>query len=325
MTGEDHNTDALLAALRSPALPVEQVGEAAVVTLMVDAQRAAVHDLLPGPRSRRGVAIAAITVASLGLGGLVAAGPGFFSPAADRPVVPVPTSVHHGTVDQGDTGDDVSSTSSPDSTDAEDSVTPARNESQPASDGGILCSPGNHGRTVSSIARDSDPNTSASDAAHSNCGKKGGEPVDDDGADDPDTALSGVTCADGTHGDTVSSVARAEPSASAQGDAASAAARSKCGKPNSTGRPDNTGQPATTGQPETTGKKPATTGQRETPAVEPDKPDTSDKPTKPDDAVEPPKPDAQPAQPIAPVPGPPAGVGNSAGETAIDNAGKPQP
>ncbi|MEJ7799521.1 MAG: hypothetical protein WKF60_03325, partial [Ilumatobacter sp.] len=124
MTGTDHNTNALVAVLRSPALPAEQVGEAAAVTLMVDAHRAAVPDMLPGRRSRRGVAIAAVTVASLGLGGLVAAGPGFFSPAADRPLVSAPPTVPSGSVEQGDTGDDVSTTSSPATAEADSVLTP---------------------------------------------------------------------------------------------------------------------------------------------------------------------------------------------------------
>src|SRR4029079_14708022 len=82
VTGEDHNTDALIAALRSPALPAEQVGEAAAVTAMFEAL-----GRVPAPsgfRARRGIAIAVITVASLGVGGLAAAGPGVFQAAANR-------------------------------------------------------------------------------------------------------------------------------------------------------------------------------------------------------------------------------------------------
>ena len=37
VTGDDHNTDALIAALRSPALPAERAGEAAAVTAMLGA------------------------------------------------------------------------------------------------------------------------------------------------------------------------------------------------------------------------------------------------------------------------------------------------
>lgn len=81
MTGDDH-TDALIAALRSSPLPRERAGEDAAISAMLGAMTS-VPARPPRPR-RRGVAIAAVTVASLGVGGLVAAGPGaFFAPAAD--------------------------------------------------------------------------------------------------------------------------------------------------------------------------------------------------------------------------------------------------
>ena len=82
MTGDDHNTDALIAALRSPALPAERAGEAAAVTAMFGAIAR-----IPAPtrfRAGRGIAIAVVTVASLGVGGLAAAGPGVFQAAAGK-------------------------------------------------------------------------------------------------------------------------------------------------------------------------------------------------------------------------------------------------
>ena len=82
MTGDDHNTDALIAALRSPALPAERAGEAAAVTAMLGVlARAPASTRF---RAGRGIAIAVVTVASLGVGGLAAAGPGVFQAAASK-------------------------------------------------------------------------------------------------------------------------------------------------------------------------------------------------------------------------------------------------
>ncbi len=189
MTGEDHNTDALIAALRSPALPAEQVGEAAAVLAMFRAQThipAASHGL----RSRRGVAIAAVTVASLGIGGLAAAGPGIFSPAADRPDVtdPAPDTVSETVIDdtitgEGEPAEDVDPTVTPDDGaggvegSVDDPATGAdpTAESDQGTGGDVECAAGNHGQTVSSVAQatESGPGKGAvvSEAARSDCGK----------------------------------------------------------------------------------------------------------------------------------------------------------
>jgi hypothetical protein len=82
VTGDDHNTDALIAALRSPALPAERAGEAAAVTAMLGVL--ARTPASPRFRAGRGIAIAVVTVASLGVGGLAAAGPGVFQAAANK-------------------------------------------------------------------------------------------------------------------------------------------------------------------------------------------------------------------------------------------------
>lgn len=77
MTSDDHLHDALITALRSPARPDELAGEDDAVTAMC-----AAYEPVParaGSRSRRGVVLAVVTVASLGVGGLAAAGPGIFT------------------------------------------------------------------------------------------------------------------------------------------------------------------------------------------------------------------------------------------------------
>jgi hypothetical protein len=114
VTGEDHDTDALIAALTSPALPSERVGEDAAVTAMIGAL-SSVPARQTGHRSRRGIAIAAVTVASLGVGGLVAAGPGsFFFPAADRSPATGPESAPERSFESStSSGDDPSGESAP--------------------------------------------------------------------------------------------------------------------------------------------------------------------------------------------------------------------
>jgi hypothetical protein len=97
VTGDDHDTDALIAALRSPALPAERAGEAAAVTAMLGVlARAPASTRF---RAGRGIAIAVVTVASLGVGGLAAAGPGVFQAAASKARSLV-------TADSADTGED---------------------------------------------------------------------------------------------------------------------------------------------------------------------------------------------------------------------------
>ena len=80
MTGNDH-TDALIEALRQPALPEEHAGERAAITAMTGAMTGAAAP--PRRRSRKGIAIVTVTAASLGVGGLAAAGPGSFPAVLD--------------------------------------------------------------------------------------------------------------------------------------------------------------------------------------------------------------------------------------------------
>jgi hypothetical protein len=98
VTGNDHTNapdgDAITGALRSPALPFEQVHEAAVLAEMADALTTA-----PEPssvrRHRQVVAFAAVTVASLGVGGIIAAGPGGFRPFVNDDKPPASTIFDH--------------------------------------------------------------------------------------------------------------------------------------------------------------------------------------------------------------------------------------
>ena len=166
MTGEDHITDALIAALRSPALPAERVGEAAAIAAMREVLPTTVPVRPTGLRSRRGIAIAAVTVASLGVGGLVAAGPGIFQPAADKP----PVGLDDG-IDDGEQGGDRAPTVST-APSLDDSI-----ERRGGGSGAVQCADGPHGKTVSSIAKTTEPGPdkgeTVSSAAQSDCGKNG--------------------------------------------------------------------------------------------------------------------------------------------------------
>ena len=247
MTGEDHTTDALIAALRSPALPAEQVGEEAALTAMLEVLGTALAK--SGWRARRGVAIAVVTVASLGVGGLAAAGPGVFTAAADRARSLVTSDSEQesddGSVVPGDdSSTDDSSTESaeaapPSSLDATSTDAQGTSDASPTVDplAEIECAEGNHGATVSEAAHATLPPDATnrgeivSRAARSDCGKDNA----DEGAEPSDTTTpTSVECAEGNHGATVSEAAHATlpPDATNRGEIVSQAARSDCGKQN---------------------------------------------------------------------------------------------
>jgi len=237
-------------------------------------------------RSRRGVAIAAVTVASLGVGGLVAAGPGFFQAAADRPTVapastiaPVSTAdvEDHQGDDEDDQGDHEDGRGNFGSIPPVGTATPARSE--------IDCPGESHGETVSSIAVATDPGPDhgriVSEAARSGC--------EDEGS----AGSNEIECGGRTHGDTVSSTAHAtrtsvEPGShggSGIGETVTEAARSDCGKRDSddvgTAVDRRSEAPGQTGEtPGQTGEAPGQTG--ETPGLSRDLPapavDTPDHP-----------------------------------------------
>src|SRR5690606_361 len=160
----------------SPALEREHVGEDAAVAAMLGAMSA--DPVRPvGHRSRRGIAIAAVTVASLGVGGLVAAGPGiFFFPAADRPPADDPTTTETTSVatTADVTRDQRGGPSAPSavttSTVLSDDAAPSNGEDASTSDDTDGCD-GNHGDAVSDVARTTVPGEQVDDAARSDCGK----------------------------------------------------------------------------------------------------------------------------------------------------------
>jgi hypothetical protein len=186
VTSEDHNSSALIAALRSPALPAEQVGEATAISAMLEVL--AVHPARHGFRSRRSLAIAAVTVASLGVGGLAAAGPGIFQAAYDK----VST-----IGDQTSAADDV--------------------QTQPSAD-----QAGQDGRNGQD---DQGRSGTQSDQNGSTDAASGQNP-----AAAPSATADEIECADGSHGDTVTSVVQATESDRGKGQIVNEAARSDCGR-----------------------------------------------------------------------------------------------
>ena len=102
------------------------------------------------------------------------------------------------------------------------------------------CAEGNHGATVSSIAKETPPGPGHGDAvsiaAHSSCGKNAtdddttDDTVADTLVDDPTTEFDETQCAEGNHGATVSSIAKETPPGPGHGDEVSIAAHSSCGK-----------------------------------------------------------------------------------------------
>jgi hypothetical protein len=198
--------DPIIAALRTPALPAELAGERAIVDAMTQA-RGGASWYAPG-RGRRAAAVATISVLALGVGGLAAAGPGFFSSPADETAatssstseasassteassVPssAPTTVPETTPSTSmpeesaattvPTGTDV-----PVVTDVVDGIT-------------IECEDGNHGATVSKYAQGTTPEDMknhgqiVSAAARSDCGK---DQSDDSSGDDSDDDASSTS------------------------------------------------------------------------------------------------------------------------------------
>ncbi|HUF97613.1 MAG TPA: hypothetical protein VMM60_05735 [Ilumatobacter sp.] len=294
MTGNDHTDaprgDVVTGALREPAHPFELAHEDAVIAAMADALTTA-PEPLPVRRPRRVAAFAAVTIASLGVGGIIAAGPGRLDPFSnnDSPATtlldqPAPTDDEEDEDGDGDGGTD-----------------------RITDDPNVVCAEGNHGKTVSSVT-EAGGDTNA--AAHSDCGKPVGSGSGT--GDDPDanTTLGGVDrittdpnveCAEGNHGKTVSSVAEA-------GGDTNAAAQSDCGMPvTSKGRNGNGNAGTNNGNPDPG-----------PPAGTPGNPDPGQPESTPND----PDPGPPASTPGDPEPGPPAGTpnnGNSGGNNA-DNS-----
>jgi hypothetical protein len=192
VTGDDHNTDALIAALRSPALPAERAGEAAAVTAMLGViARAPASTRF---RAGRGIAIAVVTVASLGVGGLAAAGPGVFQAAASKARSFVTDDSAETSADAGaaNSGDPLSGSLLDDASGVDTSAAGLALAAQQAATAGASpagaatptapppeCADGNHGDAVAVVANSSVPpsaeqdHEAVTDAARDACTPQG--------------------------------------------------------------------------------------------------------------------------------------------------------
>ena len=335
MTGHDH-TDALTEALRQPALPAERAGEASAVASMAGAlptARAAGRG-----RPRKGVAILAVTVASLGVGGLAAAGPGTLQRGIDfisgnGPAIPAAATER----------------SNPP---ASDVVPGGSSAAQPATPGTSPATPASPTTPAGETMAGGPPGTRESSDA--------GGVGDEGGADALDPVEDGSEpehCVDDGHGQTVADAAGSpnDPTDS-PGQQVSETARPDCGNAAAAGEnggerantgganpgqpadPGGAGQPANpnTGQPadpsgndghDATPPAPDAPGRPEQPGSS-DQPSSSDQPDQPGQPGQPDQPD-QPDQagaagdhPATPNPGQPAEPGEG-GQPATPNPGAP--
>jgi hypothetical protein len=209
VTGRDR-TDALVEALRQPALPTELVGEAAAIASMVGTLTGAAAPR--GVRSRKGAAIVAITAASLGVGGLAAAGPEIFPRVLDFGRAALPEQVQP----------DIASESAPPAVSPPDAViSNPSNPAMPAAPGVVA------GRAHA--AQPADPGVSPAVPADP---ETAGPPAHED--DDLTTATS---CVGDAHDDVVVAAAQTTEE---DADPVPEVARPDCGNAVTAGPPDST-------------------------------------------------------------------------------------
>jgi hypothetical protein len=268
VTNEQPELDKIIGALRSAANASEMAGEDAALDAMASTLAATPTTVrsIGSPRSLRVVAVVAASL--IGMGGIAAAGAGTFRPADDRGEIRgtdtvVDTTIPDTTIPDTTIPDTVVDTTIPDTvvdtTIPGPETTVANLLAEPLVDEPLLdeplvddpatefdetqCAEGNHGATVSSIARETPPGPGHGDAvsiaAQSSCGKNAAPDDDTDVTvpvttvplvDDPATEFDETQCAEGNHGATVSSIAKQTPPGPGHGDAVSIAAQSSCGK-----------------------------------------------------------------------------------------------
>jgi len=208
--------DDVFSVLRMPASGIELENESQIVDLMANAHPSSKGNLMTTSTrftSRRARVGALIAAGVIGFGGVAAAGPGGLDPLGLGPDAPPtvestvpddtdpaetvpPETVSEETVPE----ETVSEETAPGTTIAEESPDEAEATILvEASDAPVFvdntltkfneetCRPGNHGETVSAVARGEEPfeDVSVRDAAHSDCGKKDLEEVEGDDDVDP--------------------------------------------------------------------------------------------------------------------------------------------
>ena len=256
MTNDQPELDRVIGALRSAATSAELAGEDTAVEAMAATMASTPAPIrsLGSPRALRVVAVVAASL--IGMGGIAAAGAATLRPSADRGNLRSDDTVSDATV-----RDDITATTIPTTTTI---LSATLADATLADDTGVVplvddpatefdetqCAEGNHGATVSSIAKDTPPGPGHGDevsiAAHSSCGKDTSDDTTDDAGvvplvDDPATEFDETQCAEGNHGATVSSIAKDTPPGPGHGDEVSIAAHSSCGKDTSDDTTDDAG------------------------------------------------------------------------------------
>jgi hypothetical protein len=204
VTNDQPDLDKVVSALRSEATPAELAGEGTAVDAMASimASAPATVRAFGSPRSLRVVAVVAASL--IGMGGIAAAGAATFRPSTDRGDLRsadtvVADIVAHDTVDEATTTTTTTTIPGPttvlDVTDDAGDVGVAPLVDDPATEfDETQCAEGNHGATVSSIAKETPPGPGHGDevsiAAHSSCGKNA---TDDDATDDGTTTTVAAT------------------------------------------------------------------------------------------------------------------------------------
>jgi hypothetical protein len=235
--------DKIIEALRSSANAAELSGEDADLEAMASTL-AATPGTVRSFGSARSLRVVAVVAASLiGMGGIAAAGAATLRPARDDGKTSTADTVADTTLPETTIPETtVPETTVPETTIPETTVPDTAAETlvdDPTTEfDETQCAEGNHGATVSSIAKETPPGPGhgevVSEAAHSSCGKDADDDATDDTTvppvDDPTTDFDETQCADGNHGATVSSIAKETPPGPGHGEVVSEAAHSSCGK-----------------------------------------------------------------------------------------------
>jgi multidrug efflux pump subunit AcrB len=232
--------DDLLQTLSSPARADELANEAEAVESMRSwLQRSDVKEptTVHASSSRRARVATLVAAAVIGFGGVAAAGPGKFLPSSDGPSF----------IDMPETPPTSATTATTETT----------------------------ATTTPATTATTTPATTTTTTTEGTTTTTGAPTLEDLAAaavplvDDPDTAFDETMCAEGNHGETVSSVAQATEPGPDHGPTVRDAAQSSCGKDaagdetlaaddadddGEGGKPDHAGKPDSTGKPDRTGK-----------------------------------------------------------------------
>jgi hypothetical protein len=198
VTNDQPEFEKVIAALRSGANPAELAGEDAALEAMASAF-ASTPAVIRSFGSARSLRVVAVVAASLiGMGGIAAAGAATLRPTRDTGEISTADTTTPDTADSTTPGNVVKATTIQAAADTTIPVTTVSDllaeplVDDPTTDfDETQCAEGNHGATVSSIAKETPPGPGHGDevsiAAHSSCGKNADDDTTDDTIADDDT------------------------------------------------------------------------------------------------------------------------------------------